>query len=390
MPSSVGAERVRHARLEPADHARGRAPQQRAALPRRRAAPRRCRAAARSPSAFAVLPPRDEHRVGAGDALAGVVRRHAVQRHVRGVAALRHEPLVEPDDRSPAGRPSRSAAARPSAGRPGTARPPSRRPADRAPRRRARGCPSAVPETAAERRLGGRQPGGGHPERRARHVVEADRVEERDRRGVSPVLAADAEPERRLAPRPRSQPIRTARRRRRRRWSRTGSVEDAVLDVRGQELALRVVARDAEPVCVRSLVPNEKKSACGAIWSAQTAARGSSIIVPIGISGVPSSSSTSATSARMRSSSVAKPTSGIMIAGRGSPPVERTARRGPRDRRDLHRVDLGVQQADAAAARAEHRVRLVQPADARRAASRQRPARRRRPRAGARPRRPAR
>ncbi len=33
-------------------------------------------------------------------------------------------------------------------------------------------------------------------------------------------------------------------------------------------------------VCVRSLVPKEKKSAYSAIWSAQTAARGSSIIVP--------------------------------------------------------------------------------------------------------------
>ena len=34
-------------------------------------------------------------------------------------------------------------------------------------------------------------------------------------------------------------------------------------------------------VCVRSLVPNEKKSACSAIRSATTHARGSSIIVPI-------------------------------------------------------------------------------------------------------------
>src|SRR3954454_6373369 len=34
-------------------------------------------------------------------------------------------------------------------------------------------------------------------------------------------------------------------------------------------------------VCVRSLVPNEKKSACWAIASAMKHARGSSIIVPI-------------------------------------------------------------------------------------------------------------
>ena len=34
------------------------------------------------------------------------------------------------------------------------------------------------------------------------------------------------------------------------------------------------------PVCVRSFVPNEKKSAWRAIWSATKHARGSSIIVP--------------------------------------------------------------------------------------------------------------
>ena len=33
-------------------------------------------------------------------------------------------------------------------------------------------------------------------------------------------------------------------------------------------------------VCVRSFVPNEKKSACSAIVSARKHARGSSIIVP--------------------------------------------------------------------------------------------------------------
>ena len=34
-------------------------------------------------------------------------------------------------------------------------------------------------------------------------------------------------------------------------------------------------------ICVRSLVPNEKNSATSAIWWAVTAARGTSIIVPI-------------------------------------------------------------------------------------------------------------
>ena len=35
------------------------------------------------------------------------------------------------------------------------------------------------------------------------------------------------------------------------------------------------------PVCVRSFVPKEKKSAWRAMWSARKQARGSSIIVPI-------------------------------------------------------------------------------------------------------------
>ena len=66
-------------------------------------------------------------------------------------------------------------------------------------------------------------------------------------------------------------------------------------------------------------MPNEKKSAYSAISPARSAARGSSIIVPIEISssraGSSSSSAmTSSTSARMRRSSSAKATSGIMIS----------------------------------------------------------------------------
>lgn len=78
-------------------------------------------------------------------------------------------------------------------------------------------------------------------------------------------------------------------------------------------------------VCVRSLVPNEKKSADWAISSAVTAARGSSIIVPIGISSsTPSASATSAivcsAKARNLSSSGFTDTRGIIISGLGSRP----------------------------------------------------------------------
>src|SRR5260221_8584791 len=45
----------------------------------------------------------------------------------------------------------------------------------------------------AERRLRGREPGDRHPERRARDVVEADLVTERDRARVAAMLAADAD-----------------------------------------------------------------------------------------------------------------------------------------------------------------------------------------------------
>src|SRR5436309_12944768 len=41
--------------------------------------------------------------------------------------------------------------------------------------------------------LGRGEPGDGHPEGRAAHVVEADFVEKFDRRGIATVLAADAD-----------------------------------------------------------------------------------------------------------------------------------------------------------------------------------------------------
>jgi hypothetical protein len=72
-------------------------------------------------------------------------------------------------------------------------------------------------------------------------------------------------------------------------------------------------------VCVRSFVPKEKKSACSAISSARTHARGSSIIVPhrYSTSGA-SSSATRTVSSRSRDSSSAKPTSGCMISTSGA------------------------------------------------------------------------
>src|SRR4051794_23533247 len=45
----------------------------------------------------------------------------------------------------------------------------------------------------AERRLGGGETRDRHTERRARHIVEAGRMAERDRGGIAAVLAADAE-----------------------------------------------------------------------------------------------------------------------------------------------------------------------------------------------------
>ena len=76
------------------------------------------------------------------------------------------------------------------------------------------------------------------------------------------------------------------------------------------------------------MVPNEKNSADWAISPAVSAARGTSIIVPMRIvMSMPWSPHTSAStfsdSSRIASSSCTAPTSGIMISGRGSPPALR-------------------------------------------------------------------
>ena len=77
--------------------------------------------------------------------------------------------------------------------------------------------------------------------------------------------------------------------------------------------------------CVRSLVPKLKKSAHSAILSATSAARGTSIMVPMGISSVPvylraflTQTIVSSIRGRSISSSLRMPTSGIMISGRAS------------------------------------------------------------------------
>ena len=83
-------------------------------------------------------------------------------------------------------------------------------------------------------------------------------------------------------------------------------------------------------VCVRSLVPNEKKSAVSAISSARMQARGSSIIVPQRYSTDGSSAATRSVSARRRRSSSPKPTSGSMISTSGGVPVRSATARAAR------------------------------------------------------------
>src|SRR4051812_38589706 len=86
-----------------------------------------------------------------------------------------------------------------------------------------------------------------HAERRAGHVIEACHVEELDRLRIAAVLAADAEPELRvgLAPDPGGQPHEPADARLVDRLERR-AVDDLALHVGRDELALDVVAREAQ------------------------------------------------------------------------------------------------------------------------------------------------
>ena len=114
-------------------------------------------------------------------------------------------------------------------------------------------------------------------------------------------------------------------------------------------------------------MPKEKNSAACAICPAVSAARGTSIIVPISVcTEVPVAAATSAStfsaSSRAASSSWTAPTSGIMISGRGLPPAFTRSDRCFRDGPHLHLVQAGDDQAETNAAQAEHRVLLMQAA----------------------------
>ena len=116
----------------------------------------------------------------------------------------------------------------------------------------------------AHRRLRRRDPRDRHPVTGARDVVDARVVEELDRVGVAAVLAADAELEVGLASCARAtRPCAASARRPACRSSRTASGRRSCGRCTREDLALDVVAaRSRAPVCVRSFVPNEKKSAC--------------------------------------------------------------------------------------------------------------------------------
>ena len=159
-----------------------------------------------------------------------------------------------------------------------------------------------------------------------------------------------------------------ARRRPRRRATRTARPRRCPSPGRREKNAASTSSREKpQVVWVRSLVPKEKNSAASAIWPAVSAARGSSIIVPIRCSSV-DARSRSRTSARpARPSSLDQlellhgATSGIMISGRGSPPALIRSAAASRIARDLHREQARDHDAEPDAAQAEHRVLLVQP-----------------------------
>ena len=114
-------------------------------------------------------------------------------------------------------------------------------------------------------------------------------------------------------------------------------------------------------VCVRSFVPNEQKSACSAISSARTHARGQldhrpDQVVELALRG------------RDEQRQLPQPAELLAEADERMHDLDerRVARpladgdRRAHDRPHLHLVDLGIHQPEPAAAGAEHRVRLVQ------------------------------
>ena len=114
-------------------------------------------------------------------------------------------------------------------------------------------------------------------------------------------------------------------------------------------------------------MPKEKNSACSAISSATSAARGTSIMVPTVIVELDRPARRTpvwplaAVCSRRFASSSRCPTSGIMISGLSAAArLHPDAGAASRIARDLHLVDLGIGDPEAAAAVAEHRVELVQ------------------------------
>ena len=120
-------------------------------------------------------------------------------------------------------------------------------------------------------------------------------------------------------------------------------------------------------VCVRSLVPKEKKSASRAIRSAMKQARGSSIIVP-----TRKSARSSSPRSADRSTSVAHELELALVGDqrdhdlelRGAARRSRTASAARTIASHLHLVDLGEDDAQPHAARPQHRVGLLELAHA--------------------------
>ena len=232
--------------------------------------------------------------------------------------------------------------------------------------------PAATYEPApdsVERGLRRGEPGERHAERRAADVVEPELVAERDRARLAAVLAADAELE--LGLRAAAALDGDAH-----------QVADAVDVDRLERVALEdpVLAGSASGTCpprrrARTRASSASGRSCRTRRSrrprrsrrraARRAAPRSSSRSRCSTSGA-SSAHTSSVSSRSRASSSRKPTSGCITSTSGASPgplLHRTRR--ARDRADLHLVDLRELQAEPAAARAEHRVRLVQRADPR-------------------------
>ena len=242
----------------------------------------------------------------------------------------------------------------------------------------------SVPDLHRQRRLRRREPRDRHAVRRAAHVVEADLVEEVDRRRVAAVLAADAE----LEVGPRLAALLDAP------SPRAGPTPSVSIDANGSRSRIFLLLVDAQELARRRRARSRRSAASGrwcrtrrtappaAISSAVIAPRGTSIIVPtryliLTPCSFITSAATRSTIAFWSRSSFTWPTSGIMISGTTLRPSFAQLARRLDDGARLHLGDLGIGDAEAHAAVAEHRVELVELLDARAAASSSRRAPRR-------------